>query len=163
MKKTALALLLSFVLGVVLFIPINTVSAAYDSSILAGRWNVNFDDGKTGWLTLGAREQSGYIPGRLFAARAIIEYPPGTKRTGVDYNNGVTPFPVQPTIELGDSFGLSHEVSPRNGQGMHTCQLVAINVLICKTNLSEQGGRIMQYPGGYPFQFMGSGNFTATK
>ncbi|MGA9349199.1 MAG: hypothetical protein WBW48_10400 [Anaerolineae bacterium] len=135
------------------------------SNDLVGRWKVEFEDGKTGWLTLEPRDNYGQLPGRMFVAKAVVDYPPNQKRPGMDYNNNVFAI-ASDTFELGSDFGLYHEChpNPRSGEGTWVCSLVAEGVMVCKTITSEQGGDIMQYPGvGYPFQFMGSGNFTATK
>jgi hypothetical protein len=52
---------------------------------LVGRWKVEFEDGKTGWLTLEPPDNTGWLPGRMFVAKAVVDYPPNQKRPGMDY------------------------------------------------------------------------------
>lgn len=158
-------MLISVLIAAVCSFSAPSESFAMDPNVLVGRWRVEYEDGKTGWLTLRPRDNHGHLTGRLYVPKSIIDYPPNQKRRGRDYNNNV--FASTPgTINLGMEFTLYHEShpNPRSGQGFYICSLVADGVVTCRTLNSEKGGRILRYPGtGFPFQFMGSGNFTATK
>lgn len=164
MKRFILSCILCFMVSVIaISLNCETASAAMNPNVLVGKWRVEFDDGKTGWLTLQPRDNHGHLPGRLYIPKSTVDYPPGKKRRGINYNNNI--FISTPTsIDLGQEFQLWHQSTPSSGQGMFHCSLVADGVLVGRTLLCEDGGKIMKYPGtGYPFQFMGSGNFTATK
>jgi hypothetical protein len=145
-----------------------------DPNILARNWHMKFDDGNTGVVTLRPREPvTAQMVGRMFVPKAMIAYPPQTKLTGLDYN-----YPVfveigmaWQTIELGHPFAIEHEEHSNpfyasgkmlsSGSLLFDCQLVADDMFIGHTLFCEKEGKT--YNGaGYPFQFMGSGEFIAT-
>jgi hypothetical protein len=135
----------------------------FDPNTLTGRWRVRFEDGKDGWMQLEPRDAHGHMPGRLFIPNSVIDYPPNSKRVGRDYDHEIRLDVSDPGHMGSGKYSMFHWHGS-SGQGMFHWGLVADGVIHAKTLICEDGGKIMQYPGtGYPFQFMGGGEFTATR
>ena len=136
----------------------------FNPNVLVGRWTIAFEDGKRGWLQLGPRNEYGNMPGHMFIPNSVIDYPPSGKRTGRDYDNDVGLAIGDPATIGANMYSLVHWKSANAGTGMFHMGLVADGVMSATTLICENGGKIMHYPGtGYPFQFMGSGDFIATR
>lgn len=135
----------------------------FDPNTLVGRWRIRFEDGKDGWMQLEAPNAHGQMPGWMFIPNSVIDYPPNSKRVGRDYDNAIRLAVGDPGTMGTKKYSLYHW-RQNSGTGMFSWGLVAAGVIHAKTLLCEDGGKIMQYPGtGYPFQFMGNGDFTATR